>query len=1242
MASNQSGGYGGGDRDRGDRIRNDRGGGYGGGGGNRNDRGGGRRGGGKPDRSSLPLEQGVVCTLRDNFGFIHCADRAEEIFFHYSEVNGMHPDDLQIDMELEFRVGASSSGRSGGGGGGETEKLAAFQVRALEPGTIVWEIPEAPPGQVSRGLVERAVRLDRGGSGNMEGVIRIVVEQKQKQQEANNDADAAVATADGPLVKFTPNDQPALDGPSGSRRSNRLSRGDFVEFTVVTDRRSKSKFARSIRLLLSERERVRQQQERKMLQDATLEHGVVTSLKGEYGFLRSNKRREDVYFHYSSIDLEEHNADEDGEFVLKEGQDMKFLVVAGSSDQQGPRHKISARQVKVQPRGSVKFHNVLARGVTGIVSICPQPVDSGHALDQQGRIQLLNPLKETDEEGNERVIGEVYMRSKHSPGGTFAFRGGSSVGLWIQEGDTLLFDVVKDFVDGTCHAAPTKYRIPPAGPPEVEQDGAEEESNNDASRAVHLIKLALASRAEGIVNTVKDSYGFVHYSERPVDVHFKLFQIFPDELQDSLRQNMGMANLDEKGAPLRLMPGAEIQFDLSIHGTIQSSNGSGGRHRGQRQQTAPSHERENLKAQRVLLLPPRTITQDKLIATDVQGTISKEDQRQPYAGAVDLDEAVKAMSPEERHPLVANMVETYLESDQETPLVYPDLQSLKEDDVVVAMLESKGKGKVSWTHLPQPGQSLYPGRLCIRKLEEEPALVVSDGEVGNAEAKKDGTDSDNGKSEVGDGTPNVSSPERKKKAPKAKPVKTVRFDKSSLVKDLKEDIPPTLGDVVCFDVVQSRRTGLFSVVNMRIVERHVVEVSLTDVSGMGIVKEILPARNFGFISVLDDTSDKREMLYFNLSSAASDNTDPPDDSVLSKKKTTIRKGDEVKFDVGTEKNGKRVAMNVAVIPKGTIPSQADKNACRGFILLGPSYTTLKNTPLRHAHSATSLRSDKSSASSRWDNVTDAPKRGGAEIIKEEGCILLLEDSTNMFGKACAPSNDSNPTEAERTSRCHLPYANGAIAIHGVGSSSAVDVSTNPRRGDLVSFMKARNGQGVRDVRIIERATATLQRGRLEQITREESNGEGSGSAKFIAATDTQEAYEVALSEVVSCNPGVLKEKDLVEGILHEGGIYGLCRTADLYLESKLVGAGKKERPKLNLIVKKDRGGTIMAQSMMAKGPDGTTGFAAGWTKRTSQYATASEKEQENDPDWKPDVEATERKPDAAKTGGVEKLESSVP
>ena len=75
----------------------------------------------------------------------------------------------------------------------------------------------------------------------------------------------------------------------------------------------------------------------------------------------------------------------------------------------------------------------------------------------------------------------------------------------------------------------------------------------------------------------------------------------------------------------------------------------------------------------------------------------------------------------------------------------------------------------------------------------------------------------------------------------------------------------------------------------------------------------------------------------------------------------------------------------------------------------------------------------------------------------------------------------------------------------------------------------------------------------------------------------------------------------MEAILHEGKVYGISRSADLYLESKL-GASHRERPKLNLKVKKESGGTIVAQSRMAKGPDGTTGFAEGWTTRLSRFA----------------------------------------
>jgi cold shock CspA family protein len=1203
------------------------GGGFGGRGGGGGDRGGGRggRGGrrGKPDRSHMPLEQGVICSLRDAFGFIHCADREEEIFFHYSEVaGGTHPDDLQMDMEVEFRVGASSSR------GSEPDKLAAYEVCTLEPGSIVWEL-EDEPGKLCRGLVEKAFRQDRGGSGgpNSDGSIRILVDKEEQEQGSDGNGDATTATADGPLVRFTANDfQPPEEEDTGddvrnstsrggSRRQNRLVRGDLVEFSVVSDRRSGSKYARSITLLLSERERVRQEQERKMLEEATEEHGVVTVLKGEYGFLRSNKRREDIYFHYSSIELEEGDGNDDDneqggdEFVLKEGQEMKFLVVEDNIDA-GQRQKVSARQVKIEPSGSVKFHDVLATGVTGMVTTCPQPVDSGHALDQRGKIRLLSPLKDIDEEGNERVVDEVLLHTKDSPGGTFAFRGASAVGLWIQEGDTLLFDVVKDFVDGTCHAVPTASSVPPPDAPDAHKEQEESvEKGDDGKLAVRLIKLCLASRAEGIVNALKDSYGFVHYSERPVDVHFKLHQVLPDELQNDLRKNMGISDFDSRGVPLKLNVGAEVQFDLSIHGTIQSSGGSSRNSRGGRQAQAPppSHERENMKAQRVLFLPPKTITLNKVVATDVQGTVSKEDIRQPYTGAVDLDEAAKPMSLEERHPLVAKMIETYLESDQETPLVYHDLQSLKEDDVVVAMLESKGLGKLGWAHLPQAGQTLYPGRLCIRKIGQDAAPIETGSN--SAETKEDG---ESEKSSEKDAS-NISSPKKKKQP---KPTKTARFDKSGLVKDLKEDMPPSVGDVVRFDVVQSRRTGQFSLENMRIVERHVSEVSLTDTSGWGVVKEVLPARNFGFISLLDDTAAKQEMLFFNLSSVSTP-TDTADDEQPKKKITNnIRKGDEVKFDVGTEKNGKRVAMNVTVLPKGTIPNEADKNACRGFILLQPAHTTLKNTPLRHAPSNTSQRSDNTPTNGRWDKVTDTPntpkKGGGEEIIKEEGCILLLEDATNMFGdQSQATTQERNDADAVNktasTAKRHLRYINGAIAIHGTGSASSTDGSTNPRRGDLVSFMKAKNGQGVRDVRIIERAAATLRRGRLEDISRDSGDNESGGSAKFVAANEGGEVYDVDLSEVVGCDPAQLKEKELVEVVLYDGCIYGLCRAADLYLESKM-GVGKKERPKLNLIVKKDKGGKIMAQSMMAKGPDGTNGFAPGWTNRLSQYASQAQQE----------------------------------
>jgi len=60
--------------------------------------------------------------------------------------------------------------------------------------------------------------------------------------------------------------------------------------------------------------------------------------------------------------------------------------------------------------------------------------------------------------------------------------------------------------------------------------------------------------------------------------------------------------------------------------------------------------------------------------------------------------------------------------------------------------------------------------------------------------------------------------------------------------------------------------------------------------------------------------------------------------------------------------------------------------------------------------------------------------------------------------------------------------------------------------------------------------------------------------------------EISAPSVISCNIKILNEKDSAEGIFHDGNIFRVCRTADLYLKSKL-GKDLTERPRLNTTVK---------------------------------------------------------------------------
>jgi cold shock CspA family protein len=428
----------------------------------------------------------------------------------------------------------------------------------------------------------------------------------------------------------------------------------------------------------------------------------------------------------------------------------------------------------------------------------------------------------------------------------------------------------------------------------------------------------------------------------------------------------------------------------------------------------------------------------------------------------------------------------------------------------------------------------------------------------------------------------------------------------------------------------------------------------------GFVTEVVPSRQFGFITAVDEQGSKTgEHIFFHFREVESNGGDGAQDGGNRKKSrgrsasdAIIHKGDEVKFDAGPGKNGKLNATKISILPRGTlkVPAKADKaSSCTGYILMEPSHTSLANTP---SHIVMKGGPAAAGAGGRWANVKeDKSSRQSGSNVKEEGVILLISDPSHLFSpkpKADSPvkkdssagegSSSDTASENKATNDDSAPESNVDTDIKHVGSETKdADIASpsglgmhlryklssmavrsvsamgssrgEPKRGDLVSFGKTRGAKLIKDLRIEKAAAATSVRGSLVDINKDDD------TAVFVVADDDTR-YDIKLTEVVSCEKSLLKDNEQVDGILHEGKIFGVCRTKDIYLVSSInrnssgSSGGLRERPKLNLTVKKElkgMGGQIMAQSRMAKGPDGTNGFAEGWTKRVSSYVA---KEQE--------------------------------
>ena len=1145
------------------------------------------------DLSNYSLEQGKIQTLTEKgFGFIYCANRPSDMFFHYSETKG-NLVDFKVGEEVQFYIAPSRGGISHD----DEEKLSAYSVSLLEEGTVQWMVEEEgrKQGKVLRAIRKSGGRLrEKGNDQANEGTIQLCNSEVAGEQNGAHSKS---------LIRFSASD---YDGestlnPKDAANDGDLEKGDIIEFTIVISKRDGRKYARAIALIQSERKRQEEEYEAKLLESASLEQGVVLTLKNGFGFLKSNRRKKKVYFEYSHVLLPDDgkNSNDDGEeeYTLAENQDVEFLVVTEKADpRKGGKWTLSARKIKFVEKGSVVFQQMLAKGVTGVITSIPQsPSNSGlgcNSRNRQGREEangiagkvLLNfpitfkPLENKD--STSIKISEVILEPSNSPGGFYsANRDGTRVIPCTQVGDTILFDVMRDIADNRCCVVPTKFISPMKNDDSIlkeDEVGVQKECSNQALAKVRLLSLSQVGRAEGVINAIKDNFGFVLLAERNAEAYFRLCDILPFGIHEDLAMNdssiLKSSSTSAEAFQGNLSIGTKVSFDLSLQ--APQGNHNGNRNRNGRQQS----DIENVRAQRLVILTPSSVMLKKMIISGVEGLVLKEGTHMHVSGLLELNLNIKGMTLDERHPFVAKMLDSIELSG--SPVIFREPQSEKENQVIIQMVDERG-GVLRTSYIPtasSENRNGQCGRLKISKVTEDNSTHSPDESNQTDETSSEVADhkNENILSCEPDSNEELLLDEKKKKTKSGKLIKNMHYDKHS-ISSKNNGGPPQKGDRVSCDLFQCRRTGIFSVSDIKVIERKMLERGMklpndpaheTTVPGdgnaeptkcgVGFVSKIVPSRQFGFISCSDQNNIHREKLFFHMKHAK---------EIDGSENTLIRKGDEVTFDIEIGKNGKLNATNVVTISNspGAINrnSKGDKTVSQGYILMAPSHTSFINTP-----SHVLQNRSPSKTNGRWDTCIKNEYRKTSEVSrgKEEGYVLCLPNTVkpsntvnvtnlntsqsnnlateqmNESAQDCSSScnelsNDALPQAPvkENTEKCiRLSYSNGMGAAQGIGSSPGAGKSfkaSAPKRGDLVSFIKGKGGR-VRDVTVIKHASAEILKGTLTNININE------GKAKFNSLTKEPNIYEISLSEVISCNIKILNEKDSVEGIFHDGSIFG--------------------------------------------------------------------------------------------------------
>ncbi|RWS09033.1 cold shock domain-containing protein E1-like protein [Dinothrombium tinctorium] len=248
--------------------------------------------------------EGVVCTLKDSFGFIERADIVKEIFFHSSECKDFKS--LALGDDVEFSIQTRNN------------KEVAVNVTRLPPGSVIFEdvSPEEQKGQVLKTIERHNSHFN------------------QRQHSSSNSSNGnGNEPFPGKIVYKKGNSD--VEIPFGERDIKgefSLQVGDLVKFNIVTDRRDKLKHATNVCLC----------DESFSFSGERRDQGYIAALKDSYGFIKClNREGTRIYFKLAEM--------LDPNLPVKLNDEVEFTVAPDTSSP----GRLQAIRIKALPNGTI-------------------------------------------------------------------------------------------------------------------------------------------------------------------------------------------------------------------------------------------------------------------------------------------------------------------------------------------------------------------------------------------------------------------------------------------------------------------------------------------------------------------------------------------------------------------------------------------------------------------------------------------------------------------------------------------------------------------------------------------------------------------------------------------------------------------------------------------------------------------------------------------------------------------------